>query len=194
MKQTPIFETKNEKGEVLKIFQDENYDDSSRSWDNLGTIIAWHRRYSLSDKDAPKIDSSGWKEWKEENPLAVCLPLFMLDHSGLAFSTTSFNDYWDSGQLGFIFVTKEKLIKEFGDCSDKNIKKATKILNGEIETLNQEHGGEVYYFTITRYKTCDCCKHTEEEIVDSCGGFIGKFEEVKKQILSDCLWKIEVMK
>ncbi len=33
----------------LKIYQDDNTD-SPRSWDNLGTMICFHRRYNLGDK------------------------------------------------------------------------------------------------------------------------------------------------
>lgn len=37
-----------------------------------------------------------------------------MDHSGLAMQTTSFNDPWDSGQVGWIYVSKEDALKEFG--------------------------------------------------------------------------------
>ena len=44
----------------------------------------------------------------------ITLPLYLMDHSGLAMQTTSFNDPWDSGQVGWIYVSKEDALKEFG--------------------------------------------------------------------------------
>lgn len=35
----------------------------------------------------------------------ITLPLYLMDHSGLAMQTTSFNDPWDSGQVGWIYVS-----------------------------------------------------------------------------------------
>ena len=37
----------------------------------------------------------------------ITLPLYLMDHSGLAMQTTSFNDPWDSGQVGWIYVRLE---------------------------------------------------------------------------------------
>ena len=46
------------------------------------------------------------------------LPLYLYDHSGLAMSTESFSGRaphaeWDSGQVGWIYVSKEDALKEF---------------------------------------------------------------------------------
>jgi len=38
--------------------------------------------------------------------------------------------------------------------------------------------GNVYGYTISEGKTCECCEHTAWEIVDSCGGFYGSDHEV----------------
>ena len=44
----------------------------------------------------------------------IVMPLYLLDHSGLAMQTTSFHDPWDSGQVGWVYVSKEDVLKEFG--------------------------------------------------------------------------------
>lgn len=44
----------------------------------------------------------------------IVMPLYLLDHSGLAMQTTSFHDPWDSGQVGWVYVSKEDALKEFG--------------------------------------------------------------------------------
>lgn len=41
------------------------------------------------------------------------MPLYLMDHSGLAMQTESFHDPWDSGQVGWIYVSKEDALKEF---------------------------------------------------------------------------------
>jgi hypothetical protein len=185
MKKEALFEIERE-GKTLRIFQDSESGVESRSWDNLGTIKAWHRRYSLSDKDAPNVSHENWDDWVEENDVAVCLNLYMLDHSGIALSTRPFNDYWDSGQVGYIFVTKKRLVEEL-----LTEERARVILEGEIETLNQEFRGEVYGYTVTTTKKCEHCGHVEEEKEDSCWGFIGEFDEVKEQIMSETGFKME---
>jgi hypothetical protein len=48
----------------------------------------------------------------------LMLPLYLYDHSGLAMSTESFSGRaphaeWDSGQVGWIYVSKEDALKEF---------------------------------------------------------------------------------
>ena len=35
----------------------------------------------------------------------IMMPLYLMDHSGLAMQTESFHDPWDSGQVGWIYVT-----------------------------------------------------------------------------------------
>lgn len=35
------------------------------------------------------------------------VPLYLLDHSHLSLSIVDFNDRWDSGQIGFAFLTAE---------------------------------------------------------------------------------------
>jgi len=83
-----------------------------REWDNLGTMVCWHRRYILGDEQGR---GDPFKHLAMLNRTrAVYLPLYLLDHSGLAMSTESFNDPWDSGQVGWISVSLDKLRREYG--------------------------------------------------------------------------------
>lgn len=103
--------------------------------------------------------------------VAIIKPLYLYDHSGITISTEPFSCGWDSGQVGFVIVTK-KAIRE--NWSIKNVTQkyrthAEKILDGEIETYDKELCGDVYGF-VTYDKNGD--------LVDSCGGFYGdNFEE-----------------
>lgn len=101
----------------------------------------------------------------------VILPVYIYDHSGISIRTTPFYDPWDSGQVGFIYVTDTKLKKEFRDYY--NIDSIKKHLKLEIETYGQYLRGDVYAFAIYDLKECSQCGHVEKEIIDSCGGFYG---------------------
>jgi hypothetical protein len=155
---------------TLEVTQDE-YAESPRHDDNLSTMICFHGRYNLGDKHNYKHqDYSGWAEMekaiiKNEN-VAIILPLYLYDHSGITISTSPFSCGWDSGQIGFIFVSKEKLRKEYSvkRITKKEIERATKILLAELETYDNYLRGEVYGYTLL---------NENGEVEDSCWGFIG---------------------
>jgi hypothetical protein len=154
----------------LKVVHDSSAD-SPRSWDNLGTMICFHNRYDLGDKHNYNADDySGWEEMKkaiikEENP-AVILPLYMYDHSGISISTSPFSCRWDSGQIGFVLVSKKQALEEYGGVrvSSKKKTKIESIIQAEVKTYTQYVGGEVYGFQIV---------DEDDDIVDSCYGFYG---------------------
>lgn len=107
------------KGYVIKIGYDES-PESPREWDNLGTIAAWHRRYALADKKNEFDDADEFKEHVQANPNdLIYLPLHLYDHSGISLSTRSFRGRaqhaeWDSGQVGYIYVRRDAVLKEYG--------------------------------------------------------------------------------
>ena len=152
----------------LEIFDDLN-PCSPREFDNLGTMVCFHRRYNLGDETELKSsDFSSWEElesylYKEENAL-IAIPVFMYDHSGLWINTTGFSCPWDSGQVGYIYISKEKVRREY---SCKRISKKLKnmireILCSEVDLYNDYLCGNVYGFTLTD-------KENAEEIDSSCG-------------------------
>ena len=155
---------------TLEVTQDE-YASSPREDDNLSKMICFHGRYNLGDKhDYKHQDYSGWVEMekaiiKNESP-AIILPLYLYDHSGITISTSPFSCRWDSGQIGFIFVSKEKLRKEYSvkRITKEIIDRATKVLLAEVETYDLYLRGEVYGYTLL---------NENGEIEDSCFGFIG---------------------
>lgn len=165
---------------LIRIFPDD-CGDSPRTWDNLGTMVCFHRRYDLGDKnDYCSGNYDGWEEMKEDiiktENVHTILPLYLYDHSGITMSTSSFNDRWDSGQVGWIFVSKEKVEKERIDE-----KLVEKVLKGEVETYDQYIRGDVYGYKVYRVTTCDH-DHEHEEELDSCWGFYGEedcIEEAK---------------
>jgi len=157
----------------LEIYSDED-PESPRKWDNLGTMICFHKRYDLGDKHNYKSgDYNGWDEIedriKQDNPDCMIRPLYLMDHSGLSISMGPFGCPWDSGQIGFIFITNERIAGELKG----NVEWAEEILSGEVETYNQYLAGDIYGF-ILRNKPCEKCGcNTASEVLDSCWGFYG---------------------
>lgn len=122
---------------TLEIIQDES-PESPRSWDNLGTMACSHRRYNLGDPTkTDKIVGSTKPEAilrfiKRKD--VISLPIYMYDHSGITIKTTPFSCPWDSGLVGYIFVTKETVRKEFGikRVTKEWIEKIKTYLEGEV--------------------------------------------------------------
>lgn len=163
---------------LVKIFQD-NFGADCRSWDNLTKMVCFHKRYSLGDKhDYKHDDYDSWAEMKEaiskKEDVAIIKPLYMYDHSGITIKTTPYGDRWDSGQIGWVFITKKTLRENFSakKITKKLLERADAILEGDVETYRQEVEGDVYRFEEYEVKTCDMgCEH--EEMKDSCGSFYG---------------------
>ena len=146
------------KGFTVKVIQDTDCPESPREWDNLGTMVCWHRRYDLGDKHNFS-DNEDFQEWLKENKCVV-LPLFLYDHSGITMNTGGFSCQWDSGQVGWIYVTEENIKKEYSvkRISKKLRERVREYLRAEVKTYDQFLTGEVYGYVV-------------EETNDSCWGF-----------------------
>jgi hypothetical protein len=156
---------------VLKVFFDE-YPESPRAWDNLGTMACFHKRYTLGDKEHG-IDSNDFNSWaamkehiEKELKAVIVLPIYMYDHSGLTINTTGFSCPWDSGQIGFIYVTKEKVKEEysFKRISKKRLGKIKEYLLSEVEIYDEYLRGNVFHFIL---------EDTAGVQIDSNSGFYG---------------------
>jgi len=178
-----IVHSENYKGYKINIHPDSD-PESPRAWDNLGTMLCFHNRYTLGDKNPAYTykDQSGWQELADklikEQHAAVILPLYLYDHSGITMSTGAFTCPWDSGQVGFIYVTREKLLKEYGGLrvSQSMVDKATKCLEGEVETYDHYLRGDVYGYTIHQVDP-GADEDEDGEEVDACWGFLGDYDD-----------------
>jgi hypothetical protein len=163
---------------LIEVKQDMS-PESPRSWDNLGTMVCFHNRYSLGDKhNYNSNDYSGWDEQlkviSKNEDVCVILPIFMYEHSGVCINTKPYSCPWDSGQIGHIFVSKEKVRKEYNvKRISKKLKECiTKYLEGEVKTYSDYLEGNVYSYEINKITICnEGCEH--KHFMDSCSGFIG---------------------
>lgn len=161
---------------LIAVYPDTNRQ-NPRDDDHLGTMVCFHKRYRLGDKhNYDKNDYRSWDELKNDivktEKAGVILPLYLYDHGGLAINTTGFSCPWDSGQIGFIFVSKEKILYEYGGkkVTQKLKDKVENFLKGEVEAYNKYLSGEVYGYKV--YKVED----GKDNELDSCWGFYDEEE------------------
>ena len=161
-------------GKTLKIFTDE-YPMDPRGNDNLTKMVCFHKRYNLGDTqtDYRQEAFESWDELKEEiiekeKPLVI-KPLYMYNHSGITISTEPFSCRWDSGQIGWVYITNKTIdvcgtIIKNDETFAQYKERLGEYLEDEVETYDQYLRGDVYLFELT---------DENGDEIDSCGGFFG---------------------
>jgi len=162
----------------LSIEQDQDPIDP-RDGDNLGIMVAFHKRYKLGDET--NLTSDQFNSWDEvedylikHEKAKVILPLYLLDHGILAMQTEPFREDpggWDSGQVGFIYTTDKKIKEFYGDKkpSEKEIEEA---LEDEVRTYNDYLEGNVYRLVLEKKEICNL-GHLHTEVIDSLSNIYG---------------------
>lgn len=208
-----MIEAAHYRGYVIEVHQDENAENPCTEFENMGTMVCWHKRYSLgnehtyADPDdfiyelAKEVDDTiadrvaYWEERDCQSRIdsiiekalhehCLILPLFLYDHSGLSMSVQTFTGRaqhagWDSGQVGYIYITHEKILKEYGW---KRITKARReriesLLKAEVREYSAWLEGNVYGYITKDY---------DDNEIDSYWGFYSGtqhlFETAKLEI------------
>lgn len=159
MKTIETWRNGNDKAE---IFVDEDADSPRKNRnDNLCYMVCAHRRYRLGDEQRREGESE--EELLERVPrIIAALPLYLYDHSGITMSTTAFSCPWDSGQVGWAYITQERA-DEMG-CLGWSAKQLEEAIRAEVGDYDMYLRGDVYGYVVTR----------DGEIGDFyCGGFLG---------------------
>lgn len=187
------------KGYKIEIIHDEDAQNPRELFaqDQLDTMVCFHHKYDLGDKNHnyKMEDFDFWESLRgqiiqDHDPVAI-LPLYMYDHSGITISTSyeyPYNDRWDAGQIGFIFMSRKNALINWGKSkktSNQALKnKVIKFLNASVKEYDLYLRGESYGYVISK----------NEDEIESCWGFLG-FECCKKEAISivDALAKTEVL-
>ena len=148
-------------GQTLEIYQDES-GFSPREWDNMSTLYCWHKNYNLGDSHDYEYPQHFLDTVDRENDILVSLYFF--EHSGCSISTSPFICPWDSGQVGWAYISKETIIKEYGEFTEENKAMALRCLEAEVETYDHYIQGSVYGYIL---------KDAWDREIDSCWGFYG---------------------
>lgn len=142
--------------QTLKIYQDDDPQNPRTEWDNFGKMVCFHKRYQLGDvgHGISEDDFSAWSELEqyliEEKGAAVILPIYMYDHSGLSVNTTGFSCSWDSGQIGYTYITCKEILENWGEnqITKELRQKAHDLLVGEVQNYNDYLTGNVYGYIL----------------------------------------------
>jgi hypothetical protein len=171
--ETSLVETEKYRNHTIEVHYDSDPSNPRTDWDNLGTFITFGNRYTSPDEHNYRTEDYGnldelTKAIKNKEDIAIMLPVYRYEHGNVAYSTGSFNDSWDSGQCGFIFISKKKAREEYNwkNLTKKRLEQLEKMLKHEVEIFSQWANGNVYGFI--------CKDENGEEIEDgSCWGFFG---------------------
>lgn len=105
----------------------------------------------------------------------LILPIYLYDHSGLSINTTGFSCKWDSGKVGYIYVSHKDIESKYGNLSEESIERAKSCLMAEVKEYGSYLCGDCYGFRLLE----------KGEEIDSCWGFIGDFDEIKEAVASN---------
>jgi len=99
----------------------------------------------------------------------VILPLYLYDHSGITVSTRPYHCPWDSGQVGWIYVSKEKVLAERTDLTEENWREtAEQYLQGEVQDF-----ADYITDSVLGYELYEIENNEATDLVYSCYGFYG---------------------
>lgn len=160
---------------TVNIYPNEGSENPRKESDPLGVMVCFHKRYDLEDEHGYRSgDYSSWDEIAEaitrDHNVAIMLPLYLYDHSGITMSTGGVahcdSAGWDWGQVGFIFITREQVKHEYGwtRLTTERKAKLREILESEVKTYDQWLRGDIYGYEVV---------DDDEYILDSCWGFYG---------------------
>lgn len=145
---------------ILKFLPDQDAP-SPRQDGNLGTLACWHRRMLVGDVK-PKESPVDYQKALPKDALVV--PVYMLDHSGVALSTRDFGDPWDSGQVGIYVMTSEQVAAAYGQDTPQAREKALQGIQAELEAYACYLNGDAWGYVI---------EDAQGNQLDGCWGFLG---------------------
>jgi hypothetical protein len=160
-------ETIHAHGCKIKIYQDDSAENPIQEFDCEPHVSVWHRSYDFGnyrDFGTPDDFRDYCGEQEKAGDPVVKIPLYLLDHSGLSASTGPFAcdpGGWDSGQVGWVWITRGEARDQWGVETDEGI---DQNLRGCVTLLDQYLTGQVYGY---------CCEDAEGNEIDSCWGFFG---------------------
>lgn len=162
------------KNQILEIVYD-GFDMSNprKNGDyHLGTILYDWNDYLIGDIHITSKDQ--FDEYMKVKHFK--LPIHVYEHGNITISLGNeypYNDEWDSGIGGYIYVTYEDIKKHFEvkRVTKKLLKTVKQCFEGEIKEQDYWLRGDCYGFQLYNVKNCDL-EHEHKEIEESCYGFI----------------------
>lgn len=156
---------------VGTIEQDPDPANPRTQCEQLSRLILWHNRYKIGDDHS--FTPEEFDEMMRESD-GLYVPVYMYEHSGITISTSPFPCKWDSGQVGWAYMTR-KIVDDWFNGDDS---RALKSIEAEIREYDDYIRGDIYMITI---------KNEDGEMIECCGGYNGY--DYAKESLEELLSK-----
>jgi hypothetical protein len=170
---------------IIRIV-DDLYPHNPRENDNITKMVCFHRRYNLGDKHG--YNQSDYKSWDElkkaiikaEKPVMI-KPLYLYDHSGITIATSPFGCQWDSGQIGWVYITAKTMKDFWSKDAQRDETKMNEAIEVEVQEYDKYLTGEAYAYEIYRL-VLDVEGDIHEKLHDSCAGFNDEDDAYKEAL------------
>jgi len=187
-------ETFEHNGFTVKICADPDPCDPRKEFDHMVTLACWHRRMDLGDE---RIDPGttiktivGDVRRAGDKALAI-LPLYIYEHGGVTMRTGEFSDPFDSGQVGWAYVTR-KNAEKMGCVNATPVESVAhekltgravrydrdffeKAIRDEVKEYDDYLTGQVFGYIV---------EDEEGDELESCWGFYGELDYVRQEAKS----------
>lgn len=124
-----------------------------------------------------------WK-WIEDN--IIYFPISMYEHSGISIKVGNPTDIFDSGYIGYIYVTKDKVLQEYivDSINPELLQTVKSVLIGEVETYNTYVSGDCLGYEVERVNGC-WGFYTESDLMEdaktSIDSHISKIQDLRSK-------------
>ena len=163
---TTAIEAFKQDNEILVIYQDPDPWNPREKFENLfkfaffGTDFRSVNDEGLNEEQAQEIQKS--RDY-------ISFPVYMYDHSAVAFSMRPFSCPWDSGCVGITYCSKEDIRKnwDWWKITAKRLEKVRRCAELELEAYSCYANGDIFGFVLYR----------DNEEFDSSWGYFGDDHE-----------------
>ena len=173
-----LYTTKTGGVRTIEIVFDPDPVNPQRDYDVATHMVCWHGRQDLGNetnyrlKDISPDETQAYLELTEGELILAILPLYLLHHSGMTISTTPFNDRWDSGQVGWAYVTKSQADVMGFDLSHDSKTVLEDAIRADVECYNMYLHGSCYGYRIIG---------ADGSLIDSCWGMLGSTDDCRNE-------------
>jgi len=162
----------------------DDYAESPREWCNATKFVMFHKRLNLPNElGIRNEDYNSWNEMKDalDKQYKWVYPVFMHDHSGVAFSINSFDCKFDSGQVGFIVSDEGNAHEAYINVTEE-LKEFAHYMNGDVYGVRVFEDTEMIDFHYGYYG----CDHEDSGLKDELDSCLSRIttDEIKQQILN----------
>jgi hypothetical protein len=174
-------ETFEVRGLTVKIFPDYDPESPRKDRDNLAECVAFpvlSQNYDIADRESTgmeddALDRRGFalvSRYLRMFEGAETLPFHFQDY-GSGGASVFAGDVSDENPSGFFVVTRDRIVREYGNDSAESRKLAQQVMEGELTELRQYAEGDIYGYVV---------EDAEGETLDSCWNFYG-FDYAKEE-------------